>query len=71
MKVDSNRYRRMKFHVDGDRGPLLAAVYPGLYCPRCGSRNIALKMLAGENAIWDCWDCSADFKLEFPKQTRF
>ena len=70
MKLKSRRAPKLEFNTSSDR-LLLAAVYPGLYCPRCGSKEIGLKKLAGENAIWGCRDCSADFRLEFPKINRF
>ena len=52
-------------------GLTLAAVYPGLYCPRCGSDEIGLKLFYHGDAIWGCRDCRADFKLNFPNKTRF
>lgn len=70
MKLKSRKEPEMKFNTPPER-LLLAAVYPGLYCPRCGSREIGLKRLAGENAIWGCRECMADFRLEFPKSKRF
>jgi transposase-like protein len=50
---------------------LLAAVYPRMYCPRCGSKEIGLKMLTQSEAIWDCRECGADFRLLFPASARF
>lgn len=50
---------------------LLAAVYPRMYCPRCGSMEIGLKMLTKGEAIWDCRECGADFRLIFPTSARF
>jgi len=50
---------------------MLAAVYPRMYCPRCGSMEIGLKMLAKNEAIWDCRECGADFRLMFPVSSRF
>ncbi len=70
MKLKTNKLPELKFNAAPER-VLLAAIYPGLYCPRCGSMEIGLKRFEGENAIWGCRDCSADFKLEFPKNDRF
>lgn len=70
MKLKSKRAPKMRFNAAPER-LLPAAVYPGLYCPRCGSNEIGLKKLVGENAIWGCRDCKADFRLEFPKNNRF
>lgn len=50
---------------------LPAAVYPRMYCPRCGSMEIGLKMLTKSEAIWDCRECGADFRLLFPSSDRF
>ena len=70
MKSELKRVPKMEFSTTPER-LLLVAVYPGLYCPRCGSKEIGLKRLAGENAIGGCRDCSADFRLEFPRSIRF
>jgi ribosomal protein L37AE/L43A len=70
MKFKTEKMPKMEFRTGTERLSM-AAVYPGLYCPRCGSTEIGLKRLAGENAIWGCRDCSADFRLEFPKNSRF
>ena len=70
MKLKPKKDPEMKFNAAPER-LLLAAVYPGLYCPRCGSKEIGLKRLAAENTIWGCRDCSADFRLEFPTSKRF
>jgi hypothetical protein len=70
MKLKSGEVPRREFDTAPER-LLLAAVYPGLYCPRCGSIEIGLKRLAGERAIWGCRDCSVDFRLEFPENDRF
>ena len=70
MKLNPKRAPGMRFDAAPERF-LPTAVYPGLYCPRCGSMEIGLKKFAGENAIWDCRDCRADFRLEFPKNNRF
>jgi ribosomal protein L37AE/L43A len=50
---------------------MLAAVYPKMYCPRCGSMEIGLKKLTRGEAIWDCRECGADFRLVFPSNDRF
>jgi len=50
---------------------LLTAKYPRMYCPRCGSVEIGLKRLTKSEAIWDCRDCSVDFRLIFPSRSRF
>jgi len=52
-------------------GVTLAAKYPGMYCPRCNSKEIGLKMFYKGDAIWECRDCRVDFKLIFPNQIRF
>ncbi len=53
MKLNLKRAPKMRFNAAPER-LLQAAVYPGLYCPRCGSKEIGLKKLVGENAIWGC-----------------
>ena len=50
---------------------MLVMVYPRMYCPRCGSVDIGLERLAGGEAIWECRDCLADFRLVFPARNRF
>jgi len=50
---------------------LLAAVYPRMYCPRCGSMEIGLKRLTKSEAIWECRDCDVNFRLVFPSRSRF
>jgi ribosomal protein L37AE/L43A len=50
---------------------LLAAVYPRIYCPRCGSKDIGLLMFSGNDAIWECRECDVNFRLIFPTQSRF
>jgi hypothetical protein len=50
---------------------LLAAVYPGMYCPRCGSTEIGPKRLTKNEVIWECRDCDVDFRLIFPPSSRF
>jgi hypothetical protein len=52
-------------------GLTLAAVYPGLQCPRCRSREIGLMMFFKGDAIWECRDCKAEFRLLFPSYNRF
>ncbi len=59
---------KLKYHP-GEQ--LLAAVYPRMYCPRCGSVDIELRRLTKSGAIWECGDCDANFRLIFPKATRF
>lgn len=70
MKLKPKKEPKMKFNMAPER-LLLAAVYPGLYCPRYGSKEIGLRRLAGENAICGCRECMADFRLEFPESKRF
>lgn len=70
MKLNPKRAPGMRFNAAPER-LLPVAVYPGLYCPRCGSKEIGLIRLVGESAIWGCRDCKADFRLEFPKNDRF
>lgn len=70
MRLKLRKEIEMRFNAAPEK-LLLAAVYPGLYCPRCGSKEIGLKRLVAENAIWGCRDCMADFRLEFPKSKRF
>jgi ribosomal protein L37AE/L43A len=70
MRLKPRKEPEMRFNAAA-KNPLLAAVYPGLYCPRCGSKEIGLKRLAAENAIWGCRDCMADFRLVFPRNKRF
>ena len=52
-------------------GLTLAAVYPGLNCPRCRSLEIGLMMFFNGDAIWECRDCRAEFRLLFPSHNRF
>jgi ribosomal protein L37AE/L43A len=51
--------------------PALALIYPGLYCPRCGSQDIGVEKIITDSAIWNCRECMAEFKLVVPRQGRF
>jgi len=51
--------------------PALAIVYPGLYCPRCGSQEIGVERIIKDDAVWGNKECSANFRLLFPRQGRF
>lgn len=48
-----------------------AVIYPRMYCPRCGSLNIHLRQISESEPIWECWECAANFKLQFPLTRRF
>ncbi|UCE67274.1 MAG: hypothetical protein JSU85_04475 [Candidatus Zixiibacteriota bacterium] len=50
---------------------LLAAIYPKMYCPRCGSVEIGLKRLIKSDAVWECRECDVNFRLVFPSNSRF
>lgn len=50
---------------------LPAAIYPRMYCPRCGSLNIHLRQLSEGEPIWECWECAVTFRLQFPIGSRF
>jgi hypothetical protein len=49
----------------------LTAIYPQLYCPRCGSYEIGLRRLYNNEIIWGCRDCAVLFNLDFPRSKRF
>jgi len=57
--------------VPADDNSMLAAIYPQLYCPRCGSYEIGLRKFDDDQAIWGCRECAALFNLDFPGQRRF
>jgi ribosomal protein L37AE/L43A len=66
--VDKNIKKEM---IEPASEQKLSAVYPQLYCPRCGSYEIGLRQFDGPDAIWGCRDCAAAFALDFPKERRF
>ncbi len=70
MKFKLKREPKIKLNHPSNEN-LLAAVYPGMYCPRCGSVEIGLKRLTKSDAIWDCRECTVNFRLIFPSYSRF
>lgn len=70
MKVNVENLIHKDTQQDASK-PTMAAAYPSLYCPRCGSYEIGLRMFLSNDAIWGCRDYQVLFALEFPSQFRF
>ncbi len=70
MKINFRKTPKIKLKYS-EHQMILAAAYPSMYCPRCNSNEIGLRQLSNGEAIWECRDCFADFRLLFPPNKRF